>query len=114
MNYLYQFGQFGFLVIAVVSVARMARLLTHDTWPPVEWARPRVAAKLGPKWSDLVICPFCLAPWLMAGQVAWFSLLYPGQGQTSDAFLWGWLIPNLWWAASYVSAIVVAYDQPED
>jgi len=94
-------------VIAVISVARMARLLTHDTFPPVEWARPRLAAKMG-KWADLVVCPFCLAPYLMAVQLAWMFWLWD-----TPAFRWGWLIPNLWWALSYVAAIIVAYDQPE-
>lgn len=96
------------LAVAVISVARVARLITHDTWPPMEWARPRLAARLG-SWSELVLCPFCVAPYLMAGQLAWLVLLR-GHG---DAFTLGWLIPNLWWAASYVAAIIVAYDQPE-
>ena len=98
-------------IIAVVSTARFARLITHDTWPPAEWARPRIAAKLGEKWEPLVICPFCVAPYLVAGQMVWFWLTYRAGG---DVFLWGWLLPNLWWAASYVAAIIVAYDQPEE
>lgn len=94
--------------VAVMSVARTARLVTHDTWPPMEWARPRIAARLG-SWSELVVCPFCAAPYLMAGQLVWLAALW-GHG---DAFTWGWLIPNLWWALSYVAAIAVAYDQPD-
>lgn len=93
--------------IAVVSVARTARLITHDTFPPIEWARPRIAARLG-KWADLVICPFCIAPYLTAVQLVWLTQLWG-----TDAFTWGWLIPNAWWALSYLSAIVVAWDQPE-
>jgi hypothetical protein len=103
---------FVLLVIGVLSVARFTRLVTHDTWPPVEWLRPRVAAKLK-GWSEVVVCPFCAAPYLVAGQMLWFWLTYR-QGEHSTAFVWGWLVPNLWWAVSYVAAMVVAYDQPED
>lgn len=97
------------VVIAVLSVARMARLITHDTFPPMEWARPRIAMRLGSKWEDLVVCPFCIAPYLTAVQILWWALLQ-GHG---DNLIWFWLVPNLWWAMSYVAAIVVAYDQPD-
>lgn len=95
------------LVIGVISVARTARLITHDTFPPMEWARPRLAAKMG-KWQDLMVCPFCIGPYLAAGQIAWFLALY-----NTSAFNW-WLIPNLWWAGSYLAAVFVAYDQPDE
>lgn len=100
------------IAVGVLSVARFTRLVTHDTWPPFEWLRPRVAAKLG-GWAELVVCPFCAAPYLMAGQMVWFGLLYDLAGLHSDAFTWGWLVPNLWFALSYLAAIVVAYDQPD-
>lgn len=97
-------------LIGVISVARMARLLTYDTFPPAAWFRLRFAAALGSKWENLAVCPFCITPYLMAVQIAWFLALY----HHHDAFVWGWLVPNLWWAASYAAAIVVAYDMPED
>ena len=97
------------IVIGVLSVARVARLLTYDDFPPLEWARPKVADRLG-QWASLTICPFCLAPYLMAVQIVWFLLLY----HHHDALVWFWLLPNAWWAASYLAAIVVAYDQPDD
>ncbi|HEY5420002.1 MAG TPA: hypothetical protein VIL10_04650 [Marmoricola sp.] len=98
------------VIIGVLSVARTARLITHDTWPPMEWARPRIAAKLK-GWAELVVCPFCVAPYLMAGQIAWFLLVY--NNTSTNGFLIWWLVPNAWWACSYLAAIVVAYDQPE-
>lgn len=103
---------FFLLAVAVVSVARTARLITHDTWPPIEKARPWIARQLR-GWSELVLCPFCVAPYLVIGQALWFWLTYR-QGAHSDAFLYGWLLPHLLWAASYAAAILVAYDQPED
>lgn len=99
------------VIVAVVSVARTARLITHDTWPPIERNRERIANRLK-GWSELVVCPFCVAPYLTIGQMAWFALLYQF-GADSAPFLLGWLLPNLWWALSYAAAIVVAYDQPE-
>lgn len=103
----------GLLLIGVISVARMARLLTFDDFPPVEVARQWAYNRLPSSWSKLVTCPFCLAPYLMAVQIAWFAVAYH-QGGTSSWFVWGWLVPNMWWALSYVAAIVVAYDMPEE
>lgn len=98
--------------VAVVSVARTVRLITHDTWPPIEKRRERWAARLK-GWSEVVVCPFCAAPYVMAGQIVWFGVAY-AQGPHSGWFLYGWLLPHLWWACSYAAAMVVAYDQPED
>jgi len=52
-----------------------------------------------------------VAPYLMAGQIAWFLLVY--NNASTNGFLIWWLVPNAWWACSYLAAIVVAYDQPE-
>lgn len=91
------------VLIAVVSVARTARLLVFDVFPPVFWVRSHVLAWLGDsKWSKLVECPFCLAPYLAAGEMAW--------AYYSDLH-WTWWVANGWWALSYVAAIVVSYDE---
>lgn len=97
------------VVVGIVSVARMARLLTHDDFPPASWVRYQYASRVPEKWVDLITCPFCLAPYLSVGQAAWGGMLWG-----TDAFMWGWFIPNAVWAASYVAAVIVAYDQPED
>lgn len=94
------------LIIGILSVARVVRLITHDTWPPMEWARPRIAAKLG-SWAEIMVCPFCAAPYVMAAQMGLWSW-----ANAEDNLFW-WIIPNLWAAAMYLAAIVVAYDQPE-
>lgn len=92
--------------VALVSVARTARLLTWDDFPPVMWLRTRYLAATGDSpWSKLAQCAFCLSPYLAAGMVAWAVL--------SDLAWWWWL-PNVWWSLSYLSAILVSYDQPED
>ena len=94
------------VVIAVMSVARTARLLIHDHWPPLDWAKSHILARYADdsKWSILWECQFCMAPYLTAGMGLW--LAYGGDH-------WSWWVINGWWAASYAAAIVVSYDQPE-
>lgn len=91
-------------LIAVVSIARTARLLVHDTFPPVVWLRSHLIAWSPQSWADLWSCQFCLAPYLAAGMGVWVWL------SGLDTVWW---IVNGWWAASYVAAMLVAYDQPE-
>ena len=93
-------------VVATLSVGRTARLLIHDTLPPVAFIRSKIVGWYKPdsKWVDLWDCPFCMAPWLMAGMVAWMEVC--------DLNEWWWLI-NTAWACSWLAAIVYAYDQPE-
>lgn len=92
------------LVIGIVSVARTARLLIHDAFPPAMWLRARFVAALPPasKWAKLAECQFCLAPYLTAGMIGW--------AWVSDLH-WTWWVVNGWWAASYFAAIVVSYDE---
>jgi len=94
-------------VVGVLSVARTARLITFDDFPPMMWLRTKILVTIGPdsKWAPLLRCPFCLSPYLMAVMVAWAFL--------SD-FHWTWWLLNGWWATSYVAAMVVAYDEPPE
>lgn len=94
-------------IVGFMSVARTARLTTYDDFPPVAWLRERWLARYSTesKWSGLVVCPFCQAPYLAAGMFAWAYF--------SD-LAWWWWVPNVWWAASYLAAIMVAYDEPPD
>jgi hypothetical protein len=99
------------VIVATISIARTARLLTYDDFPPVAAVRFKIQQWLaaGPKrlrWLALTECPFCLAPYLTAGMIFWMWV--------SDLH-WTWWLINGWWAASYVAAIIVARDeQPED
>lgn len=98
------------VIVAVISIGRTARLLTYDDYPPVAWARTKVQHWLlsgdrRMRWVALTECPFCLAPYLAAGMLAWMW--------ASDLH-WTWWLINGWWAMSYLSAILVARDeQPE-
>lgn len=92
-------------IVGLFSIARTARLLNFDDFPPVKWLRDKAIAKLPVKWTDIAECSFCLAPYLTAGMIGWAYL--------SDLH-WTWWVINGWWAAAYASAIIVAYDQPDE
>lgn len=105
MNDLTTFQWIAAAVIGVLSIARTARLFVWDEFPPMEWLRLRLLSRTPEKWEKLWSCQFCLAPYLALGMGLW--------AWASD-FHWTWWVINGWWAASYVAAMVVAYDQPEE
>lgn len=86
------------VLVGVLSTARVTRLVTEETWPPVVWLRvhwDRITDH-GP-WYDLVECPWCLAPWLVAPNLvlAVVTDLHPV-----------WWIINGWLAASLATSWV--------
>lgn len=91
-------------IVGIISVARTLRLVVHDAYPPMVWLRKWLLRLTPTKWVDLWECQFCLAPYLAAGMGVWVWL--------SDLNTAWWVI-NGWWAASYVAAVFVSYDQPE-
>lgn len=92
-------------VIAVVSTARTARLLTWDDFPPIVFLRGKWAAKFGADgWGGLVFCHFCTAPYLAAGMTVWWIL---------GGAHWTWWAINGAWALAYLGAIVVSHDEAE-
>lgn len=86
------------VLVGVLSTARLTRLVTEDSWPPVVWLRVKWDAITdhGP-WYDLVDCPWCLAPWLVAPNLilAVATDLHPV-----------WWIINGWLAASLATSWV--------
>ena len=86
------------VLVGVLASARLTRLLTTDTWPPSVWLRVKWAevTKDGP-WYDLVECPWCASPWIVAVNLAAALVtdLHPA-----------WWIFNGWMAASLVVAWV--------
>lgn len=92
-------------IIGTLAVARMARLVVFDEYPPMLWLRLKWFVWMGDSgWKKLMDCAFCAAPYLAAGDMAW--------AWGSD-FHWSWWAFNIWWAVSYVAAIIVARDEPE-
>lgn len=94
-------------LVGVVSVARTARLIIFDELPPMVWLRVHILARYkdDSKWSKLWECQYCMTPYLSAGMLAWAWI--------SDLH-WTWWVINGVWAGSYIAAILVSYDQPEE
>lgn len=93
------------VLVAALSTARLTRLLTLDSYPPVAWVRTKWAeiTNDGP-WYDLVECPYCAAPW--------FALVVGGWGVLSDLH-WTWWAFNGWLALAYIAAIIVVRESSD-
>ena len=95
------------VLVGVVSVARTARFLIYDDFPPMMWLRAQYLGRMSEEnpWRKLVECQFCVSPYLAAGMLGW--------AWVSDLNPWWWVINGVW-AGSYLAAILVSYDQPDD
>lgn len=98
------------VIVGVLSVARTARLIVWDEFPPTIWLRMRwddLTHQSG--WNKLLHCQFCLTPYLSAVMLAWALWVGP------DFTGWGavWWIVNGWWGGSYLAATYVAWDQED-
>lgn len=100
------------ILIAVLGVGRMARLITHDEFPPSRWWRAvwqdRITAN-HPGWSLLFICFWCLSPWIMLVAIGWFLLTLQ-----VEWVAWAWWLFWGWLALSYVASMIVARDEPAE
>jgi len=94
-------------VIGVLATGRLARLIVDDDWPITVWFREWYIDRLtkGNGWSELVVCAFCVAPWIALPNL----LLAWGSG-----LAWYWWLPNLWLATAYLAGMIVARDIPAD
>lgn len=92
------------VIIGILSVARTARLLVHDAYPPVVWFRMKWEAKWGREgWGKLIFCHYCATPWMAIGMALWWWI--------SGGNEWWWVINGVW-GLSYVAAILVSWDEP--
>jgi hypothetical protein len=93
-------------IVGILSVGRTARLIGFDDYPPIVWLRVKWYDRFSDQgWGKLIYCPFCSAPYLAAGMLAWAWV---------SGLHWSWWVINGWWGLSYLSSILVAYDQPEE
>lgn len=99
------------VLVAIVGVGRVTRLVTYDDYPPTVairswWNR----LTHGNGWSKLAFCLWCFSPWAMLFCLAWFfvGLLWVPWLVIAWWFFWGWM------ALSYLSAILVRHDEPEE
>jgi hypothetical protein len=89
-------------VVGVVGAARLTRLVTKDHWPPMSRVRRKyVEMTRGSDWSVLAECPFCVAPYVVAADLAW--------AMRSDLDRSWWAV-NGWLAASYAASLLVVRD----
>ena len=92
--------------VGVVAAARATRLVTKDHWPPMSYVRRKyVELTEGTEWSVLAECPFCVAPYVVAADLAW--ALRSDLGRK-------WWIANGWFAASYAASLIVVRDDVPD
>ena len=92
--------------VGVVAAARATRLVTKDHWPPMSFVRRKYTELTeGTEWSVLAECPFCVAPYVVAADLAW--------ALTSDLDK-KWWIANGWFAASYAASLIVVRDDVPD
>lgn len=89
---------FAASVVGVLASARMVILITLDDWPPMNWVRIKWGeiTDEGP-WYKLVECPWCIAPWIVAPNLALAAL--------TDLHL-AWWVLNVWFAASLATSWV--------
>ena len=88
--------------VGVIGAARLTRLVTKDHWPPMSYVRNKyVELTEGSEWSVLAECPFCVAPYVVAADMAW--ALQSDLGRS-------WWLFNGWLAASYAASLIVVRD----
>lgn len=91
------------VLVGIVSSARLTRLLTQDSFPPVVWLRVKWDDKTdGNGWNVLFHCHWCMSFWTTLGVGAW--------GYLSELHESWWLVNGLL-AASYVAAMIVERDE---
>lgn len=99
------------VLVLVLGVGRMARLITHDVFPPAVWLRQTWtnAMKEHSDWVILAFCHWCAGFWITVVAFFWFLL--------SLSVEW---VAVAWWlfwtpfALSYVSSIIVSRDEPAE
>lgn len=101
----------AYSIIAVVGVGRVTRLVTYDDYPPTVairswWNR----LTRGGGWAKLAYCLWCFSPWAMLVCLAWLLI---GLGTTPWIVI-AWLLFWSWMALSYLAAILVRRDEPDE
>lgn len=100
--------------VAIMSGARLSRLLTFDSFPPIKWVRDKYEdATDGSDWQMLTMCGYCISFWLVGALVGWAWLVGVLDGVPTAAMSDA---EQLWWivngalGGSYLSAIVMKFD----
>jgi hypothetical protein len=95
----------GAVIVGVMSAARLTRLITQDSFPPVVWFRMKWDDRTdGSGWNILFHCHWCLSLWVTLPILLW--------GMLSGLDMWWWIF-NGWLAAGYAAAMIVERDEVE-
>lgn len=99
------------LLVTIVGAGRLTRLVTYDDYPPTVAIRSwwnRVTKGNG--WAKLAYCLWCFSPWAVALCVGHLALGFVTAEWVVVSWwvLWGWL------AVSYLTAILVRHDEPDE
>lgn len=93
-------------LVSIFSAARITRLLTFDTFPPIAWFRDKYAdATDGTKWQILAYCPYCMSFWVTIAVVL--------SGYFSD-FHEAWWLTNGIFGGAYLAAMVMVRDGDDE
>lgn len=93
------------IVVGVLSVGRLTRLVTQDTFPPAVWVRIKWDERTeNSDWNPLLRCHWCFAPWAAIPVILW--------GWLSELHISWWLF-NGWLAVAYLASMVVERDAKE-
>lgn len=97
------------VLVAILGAGRLARLITHDTFPPAAALRQlwTNAMKGHEDWVILAFCFWCATPWIMLVAIGWFLLSI-----NIVWIAWAWWLFWGWLALSYVASMIVARDEP--
>lgn len=98
------------VLVAVVGGGRFTRVVVYDDFPPTIWLRVQWDKLTeGNEWNKLLHCFWCFSHWVSAVVILWFGvgLVVPWIGYAWWIF-WGWF------AISYLTAMLIARDEPSD
>lgn len=91
------------LVVWIGASARLTRLATQDSFPPVAALRAWWDKVTNDNdWSLLAHCHWCLAPWIVLVLGVWGYLTELGPA---------WWILTVWMTASYAASWAVHHDE---
>jgi hypothetical protein len=80
-------------------------LLVDDEYPPTMWLRERYVAHAPAAWHNLAECPWCMAPYIVLGDMAW---------AWGTGLHWTWWFGNIWAAVSWLVGFLNVRDLPPD
>ena len=107
--------------VTVISAGRFTRLATVDKFPPVRAVREWYEEKTEDTgWVWLVLCGYCFSFWATLFVIGWgllagvYDAETPAWGTDNGFAVW-WIVNGVF-AASYLAAMVMAFDgsSPED